>query len=87
MPGKLLLRATAGEHFVESEDQTWNLSKNLHRRISRIKILHRQFHLISTVLVGTTQKMSENGEINTAGKNFTVTGWTNSTSASISWLP
>ena len=31
-----------------------------------------------------TQKMSENGEINTAGKNFTlppaVTAWTNSTS-------
>ena len=56
MPGKLLLRATAGEHFVESEDQTWNLSKNLHRRISRIKILHRQFHLISTVLVGKNTK-------------------------------
>ena len=32
--------------------QTWNLSKNLHRRIFRLKILHRQFHLISTVLVG-----------------------------------
>ena len=32
-----------------------------------------------------TQKMSENGEIYTAGKNFTLppglTGWTNSTSA------
>ena len=34
-----------------------------------------------------TQKMSENGEIYTAGKNFTLppalTGWTNSTSASL----
>ena len=43
------------------------------------KILHRQFYLIST------QKMSENGEIYTAGNNFTlppaVTALTNSTSA------
>ena len=51
----------------------------------RLKILHRQFHLISTVLVlEKTQKMSENGEIYTAGKNFTLppalTAWTNSTS-------
>ena len=41
-------------------------------------------HLISAVLVRKTQKMSENGEIYTAGKNFTlppaVTAWTNSTS-------
>ena len=48
------------------------------------KNLHRQFHLILTVLVRKTQKMSENGEIYTAGKNFTLppalTGWTNSTS-------
>ena len=29
----------------------------------KVKILHRQFHLISTVLVGKTQKMSENKEI------------------------
>ena len=35
---------------------TWNLSKNLHRRIFRLKILHRQFHLISTVLVGKNTK-------------------------------
>ena len=65
--------------------QTWNLSKNLHRRIFRQKILHRQFHLFSTVLVGKTQKMSENGEIYSAGKNFTlppaVTSLTNLTSA------
>ena len=52
--------------------QTWNLSKNLHRRILRLKILHRQFHLISTVLVGKTQKMRENGETYTAGKSFTL---------------
>ena len=31
--------------------QTWNLSKILHRRIFRLKILYRQFHLILTVLV------------------------------------
>ena len=37
-------------------NQTWNLSKNLHRRILRLKILHRQFHLISTVLVGKNTK-------------------------------
>ena len=64
--------------------QTWNLSKILHRRIFWLKILHRQFHLILTVLVKKTQKMSENGEIYTTSKNFTLapalTGWTNSTS-------
>ena len=38
-----------------------------------LKIFHRQFHSISTVLVGEkTQKMSENGKIYTAGKNFTL---------------
>ena len=31
-----------------ASQQTWNLSKILHRRIFRLKILHRQFHLIST---------------------------------------
>ena len=36
--------------------QTWNLSKILHRRIFRPKTFHRQFHLISTVLVIKTQK-------------------------------
>ena len=36
--------------FVPHRDcaQTWNLSKKLHRRIFRLKILHRQCHLIST---------------------------------------
>ena len=36
--------------------QTWNLSKNLHRRIFRLKILHCHFNLISTVLVGKNTK-------------------------------
>ena len=36
--------------------QTWNLSKILHRRIFRLKILHCQFHLISTVLVRKNTK-------------------------------
>ena len=36
--------------------QTWNLSKILHRRIFKLKILHRQFHLISTVLVRKNTK-------------------------------
>ena len=44
----------------------------------------RQFHLISTVLVRKNTKMSENGEIYTAGKKFTLPpalmAWTNSTS-------
>jgi len=40
--------------------------------IFRPKILHRQFHPILTVLVIKTQKMSENGEIYNAGKNFTL---------------
>ena len=46
--------------------------------------LRRQFHLISTALVIQTQKMTENGEIYTAGKNFilppVVTEGTNLTS-------
>ena len=36
--------------------QTGNLSKILRRRIFRLKILHRQFHLILTVLVGKKHK-------------------------------
>ena len=36
--------------------QTWNLSKILHRRIFRPNILHRQFHLISTLLVRKNTK-------------------------------
>ena len=35
---------------------TWNLSKILHRRIFRLEILHRQFHLILTVLVRENTK-------------------------------
>ena len=35
---------------------TWDLAKILHCRIFRPKILHRQFHPISTVLVIKTQK-------------------------------
>ena len=36
--------------------QTWNLSKILHRRIFGLKILHPQFHLISTVSVRKNTK-------------------------------
>ena len=36
--------------------QTWNLSIILHRRIFRLKILHRQFHQISKVLVRKNTK-------------------------------
>ena len=36
--------------------QTWNLSKILHRWIFGLKILHHQFHLISTVLVRKNTK-------------------------------
>ena len=39
---------------------------------SGLKILHHHFHLISTVSVGKTQKMRENGETYTAGKSFTL---------------
>ena len=38
------------------KNQTWNLSKILHRQIFRLKILHRQFHLISRVLVRKNTK-------------------------------
>ena len=39
-----------------SHKQTWNLSKILHRRIFRLKILHRQFDLILTLLVRKNTK-------------------------------
>ena len=52
--------------------QTQDFSKILHHRIFRPKLIHRQFHLISIVLVGKTQKMRENGETYTAGKSFTL---------------
>ena len=71
------------ETGAASSQQTWYLSKKLHRRIFRSKILHSWFHQISTVLV---IKMSENGEIYTAGKKITlplaVTAVTNLTSGS-----
>ena len=67
-------------------NQTWNLSKILHCQIFMLKILHRQFLLILTVLVRKNTKMSKNGEIYTTGKNLTllpaVTTLTNFTSAS-----
>ena len=53
--------------------QTWDLSKILHHSFYTPKLLHRHFHLISTVFVIKTQKMSENGEIYTSGKKFTFT--------------
>ena len=57
---KLCLRFTCplpGKHQPLSMIiQTWNLSKNWHCRIFRLKILHHQFHLISTVLVGNNTK-------------------------------
>ena len=64
--------------------QTLDLVKILHCRIFRPKLLHRQFHLFSTVLAIKIQQKSENGEIYTFGKNFTlspaVTELTNFTS-------
>ena len=48
--------------------QTWNLSKNLHRRIFRLKISHRQFHLISTVLVGKNTKKVKMEKFTTLAK-------------------
>ena len=46
--------------------QTWDLSKILHCRIFRPKILHCKFRRIS-------KKVKEKGEIQTTGKNFTRT--------------
>ena len=55
--------------------QTWNLSKNLHRRIFRLKILHCQFHLISTVLVGKKHKNEWKWRnLHHWQKNYTATG-------------
>ena len=73
--------------------QTWDLSKILHRRNFRLKLLHRQCHLISKVLViKKFKKMSENGEFYTAGQKFSllpaVTALTNLTSvksSSLTW--
>ena len=53
----VMVKAFAKSIEIRGHDkQTQNLSKNLHRRILRLKILHRQFHLISTVLVGKNTK-------------------------------
>ena len=42
--------------------------KKLHRRIFRLKILHRQFHLISTVLVGKNTKKVKMEKFTTLAK-------------------
>ena len=43
--------------------QTWDLSKILHRRIFRLKLLHHSFHLISTVLaIKNTNKWVKMGK-------------------------
>ena len=78
-------RIEIAKYFWFPHPQTWNLSKIFHRRILSLEILHHQFHLILTVLV---RKISENWEIYTAGKNFTlppaVTAKTNLTSVKTS---
>ena len=56
-----------------NQNQTWDLSKSIHRRNFKPKIWHPLCHQSSTVLMRKkTQKMSVNGEIYTAGKNFTL---------------
>ena len=69
--------------------QTWNLSKNLHRRILKVKNFTPSISPYFNSFSGKKhEKMSENGEIYSACKNFTLppalTAWTNSTSVSIS---
>ena len=49
-----IARKVVSRHYCGFCSQ--NLSKILHRRIFRLKILHRQFHLISTVLVRKNTK-------------------------------
>ena len=49
--GRVIQRQKFCPDFGRLHKQTWNLSKILHRRIFRLKILHRQFHLILTALV------------------------------------
>ena len=69
----------------ESGTQTWNLSKKFTPPDFQAKnftpSISPNFNSFSKK---KTQKMSENGEIYTAGKNFTLppalTAWTNSTS-------
>ena len=54
--GGVVIRILVIKSVIAMCTQTWNLSKNLHRRIFRLKILHRQYHLISTFLVGKNTK-------------------------------
>ena len=54
MYSKKLLMMETTKNTIWDSGQTWNLSKILHGRIFRLIILHRQFHLISTVI--KTQK-------------------------------
>ena len=51
-----LAEKDASLRSLQSHHQTWNLSKILHRQIFRLKILHRQFHLILTALVRKNTK-------------------------------
>ena len=69
---RLIEKLSYGINIGNSKYRHDICQKKLHRQIFRQKPLHRQFHLISTVLIITTQKMSENEEIYTAGKNFTL---------------
>ena len=56
LPAAFSLFSMSNLIWLSRSLQAWNLSKKLHRRIFRLKILHRQFHLISTVLVRKNTK-------------------------------
>ena len=71
----------AGESASE-----WDLSKILHCQIFRLKILHLEFHWISTALVIKTQKMCVFGEIYTTGKKICTAGGSDSSDKSHFWV-
>ena len=58
---------------MSENEEIYIAGKNFTLPDFQAKNLHRQFYLISTVLVTKkTQKISENEEIYTAGKSFTL---------------
>ena len=62
--------------FYMTHKQTWNLSKNLHRQIFRLKIFTTSISPnFNNFTKKKSKKMSENGEIYTVGKKiYTAAG-------------
>ena len=83
-----LLHQVLGAHgHHPKEAQTWDLSKILHCRIFRPKILQSQFCLISSVLVIKTQRNEWKWRNLHCWQNFTLLpAWINLTSEEANWV-